>query len=131
MTGQEPDILHYTITGASDWPMFIFMVGLMGIMFTIIQALVALLIRTYNKAMLKQMADNHQAVLNRIATHRKADSEHCQECRSSHDVNKKDFRDAILREFKALWENVMSYCKAVGVAPIKRKDINGLSEEGK
>ena len=129
MTGQEPDILHYTITGAMDFPMMMVMFGIVGVMFTAIQALVALLLRSYNKSLMDKMASNHAAVLDRIATHRKVDSDHCQECRTSHDVNKKDFRDAVLREFKALWENIMAYCKAVGVAPIKRKDINGLSEE--
>lgn len=119
----------HTITGASDWPMFIFMVGLMGVLFTIIQALVALLMRQYNKTLIKTIGDNHNIVMERIASHRKADSKHCKDCRDDHSTNKKDFRGAIIREFDALWDNIKVCCAASGVAPLTRKDVDGLKPE--
>ena len=58
----------HALTGSSDWPMFIFMVGLMGVLFAVIQALVALLMRSYHKTMLEKIAENHASVLESMRT---------------------------------------------------------------
>jgi len=101
MTGQEPDILHYTITGASDWPMFkflfIFLCGAFSAMWGVIVALIGL-----------QWRD----LKTRISSQRKDDKDSCKSCKSEN-----------TREMDAIWDNIHACCKASGVAPITRKDL--------
>jgi len=90
----ESDILHYTITGAQDWPMFKLMfgvvAGLCGAMWVIITALIGIMWRDLRT---------------RIASQRHDDKAHCVDCKSNH-----------TREFDSIWTKLDECCHKVGIA---------------
>ena len=121
---------YWVITEAKDWPMLMVMLGMAGFLIGVIQCLVALLVRSYNKSMLATIETNHQAVMDRISTQRKADSDHCNDCQENHDKRKTDFLGTLLRELDGLWENSIAYGKELKVHPLTSKDVKGFERDG-
>ena len=97
----EKDLLHYTITGAEDWEMFVFLFKIIGGVFAFMWVIVVGLISL-------QWRD----LKTRIAVQRKDDRENCRKCQNDRQ-----------REYDAIWDNIKACCKAAGVVPLTKKDL--------
>ena len=84
----SPDLVHYTITGAQDWPMFKEMFAGMRILVGgAWLSTVGLLIYIY------------RSIIARIASERKDDKEGCAKCNGAH-----------IREFSDVWDAIDCCC---------------------
>lgn len=91
-----PVVSGYSITRADDWPMFVFMFGLLGAIFVFMWALVVGLIIYIHKDLIK-----------RLGNQRREDKVKCDSCKNSTDGHLQDLWDHLEL---AVWKAIDSCC---------------------
>jgi len=104
------EITHFAITEAEDWPMLKFMLGIVGGVFFFLWGIIVLLVGLVYRGVVRKIDLNHAAIMARISTQRKEDSEHCQECN-------KGTTAALTKIWKhidkAIWKAIESCCPRI------------------
>jgi len=96
----------YTLTGAADWKMFVFMCGVIGAFLAILCAIVGFMWRDLK---------------NRFSESVKQRTEICGHCKQERTDNCKSCHNGIFREFDAVWKAM----DQVAPRAERREDISG------
>jgi hypothetical protein len=96
----------WTITQATDWPMFLIMVGVLGTVFSVLWGIVVLLLRSYHKAVLTRIDEKFDSVINQISEQKINRKNHCKECHST-----------LTKKFAGIWRH------------LRRKDLQEIEVE--
>lgn len=108
----EADLIHYSITGASDWEMFKFTFAIIGAIFVFMWGIVTALIVALYYSTRNGFKEWGEKLEKRIVNQRQEDRDSCHDCKGDS-----------TREMDAIWENIKACCAAAKIAPITKKDI--------